>query len=179
MNIIKDLTFWVIVIIWIALIFIFYFYAKTPLLETITACITGFGVLIPLYCFAKNAKDDRDFKIIENTYALLSRWDDSHFAEARKFTRKIAKDNDKMSNNDKLAEIDKNENLKHSIILVLNYIQSIYMSIETKRVKEDIVKKYLDQAIVSIIDRFQCFIDRDFSETDKKILDNLRKKMKG
>ena len=176
MNIFKDITFWLICIIWI-LVSIFLFLCKMSLLEIITTCIAGFGVLIPLYCFVKNAKDDRDFKIIENTYALLSKWDDPHFAEARKFTRKIAKNNKDMSDKDKLDAINKNESLEHSIILVLNYIQNIKMSLDEQRIKKDIIKKHLGEVIVSIINRFDCYIKENLSDTNKKDLNELRKEI--
>jgi hypothetical protein len=83
--------------------------------------IGGLGVFLPLFLSVANAMESRAFEKIENTFELLTKWDDSSLFEARKYTRKIKQSKSSISDDDLIKEITSDELLSQSIILVANY----------------------------------------------------------
>lgn len=130
---------------------------STQLIEAIKAtllCLGGSSVIISTYFTAVNAFNQRNADVIKNTFDLLMRWDDPHLFNARKWTRRTKEAQENTSNNQLLSDIDQNEDLKNSVILVLNYFDLVRFSLKTKRVDEKLFKKFIGPTVVNIGNRF-------------------------
>lgn len=171
-------SFWIIVCFWTGYKS---YVGNQSILEIIQSFMipfsAGFGVLIPIFTASINAIEGRKFKIMENTYQLIARYDDPHFAEARKFTRKIKKEDGIISSEYLMRQIENNEELEHSVILILNYIENSYMSIESGRIDKEVFKRYLGEVIYGFINRFDNYIKKYSSKKDQEILKQMKKIM--
>ena len=128
-----------------------------PIIEAVKAtllCLGGSGVILSTYFTAVNAFNQRRSDVIKNTFDLLVRWDDPHLFNARKWTRRAGEKGDDTSINKLLSDIEDSEELKNSVILVLNYCEHIRISIKTNRIDKEIFKKSLGDAIISVSNRF-------------------------
>jgi phosphoglycerol transferase MdoB-like AlkP superfamily enzyme len=142
-------------------------------IKTLFLCLGGIGVLLPITMNALGAIEQRSFDKIENTFDLLSKWDDQHLLKARNFTRKIKKNRAKISDEDLLKEIDGNEELEQSVILVTNYFEHVRFSIAKGRINVADFKLSLGPTIVDIIDRFKPYFAR-MPEDVRQDLDKLK-----
>ena len=125
-------------------------------------CLGGSGVILSTYFSAasiyfssKNIILQRKLNIIENTFELLSRWDDPHYLDARKWTRKAKEEKPNTSDNDLINKIKENEELKQSVVLVLNYLEHVRFSLETNRIDRKLFKRALGETLVDIAKRFE------------------------
>lgn len=125
--------------------------------KTVFLCLGGLGVILPLYIHATNAIEARASSIIENTFDLLAKWDDSHLFAARKYTREIKKKQSDISENQLLSDIKENQDLEQSIILIGNYFEHVRFSIKTKRIDVAVFKESLGVTILGITSRFKPF----------------------
>lgn len=123
--------------------------------KTAFLCLGGLGVILPLYINATNAMESRSSLILENTFDLLVKWDDSHLLQARNFTRDIKKNRENLSDNQLIKEILENDDLEQSIILLTNYFEHVRFSIKTKRIATSIFKDSLGDTVLDIIARFR------------------------
>ena len=138
-------------------------------IQTFLLCIGGSGVVLSTYFTAVNAFSQRASDKIENTFKLLKDWDDPHLFEARKLTRRIKDKVEEISDKDLIHEINNDEELKNSVILVLNYFEHVRFSFKTKRIDEDLFKKTLGMTILNIIDRFAPFTKKQSIEVDEDL----------
>lgn len=138
-------------------------------IQTFLLCVGGSGVVLSTYFTAVNAFSQRASDKIENTFALLKDWDDPHLFEARKLTRRIKDKSEEISDKDLVNEIDSDEKLKNSVILVLNYFEHVRFSLKTKRIDEDLFKKTLGITILNIIDRFEPFTKKQITEVGEDL----------
>lgn len=125
-------------------------------------CLGGSGVIlstyfsaVSIYFSSKNIILQRKLNIIENTFELLSRWDDPHYLDARKWTRKAKEEKPDTSDNDLINKIKENEELKQSVVLVLNYLEHVRFSLETNRIDRKLFKRALGETLVDIAKRFE------------------------
>lgn len=149
--------------------------SSTPFFEAVKAfllCLGGAGVIISTYFTAVNAFDQRRSDIIKNTFDLLTSWDDPHLFQARKLTRRTKASREDTSNNQLISEIEEDEDLKNSVILVLNYFEHIRFSINTNRIDRELFKYALGGVVVDIIDRFMPFAEKQAPQVaaDLKLL---------
>lgn len=145
---------------------------STPMIECIKAvllCIGGAGVIISTYFTAVNAFSQRQANVIKNTFDLLTRWDDPHLFNARKWTRRVKETADSTSKNQLLADIAANEDLKNSVILVLNYFEHVRFSLHTKRIDKKLFKASLGETIANIAERFTPYAETLSAETAKDL----------
>lgn len=119
----------------------------------------GLGVILPLYINATNVLETQASKKIENTFELLAKWDDSHLLVARKYTRKIKATRSGISDDDLKREINEDEDLKESVMLVANYFEYVRFSILTERIDVEQFKRSLGTVIVDILKRFKPYYD--------------------
>lgn len=116
-------------------------------------------------------KDDENSKRIQNIFELISKWDDPHFLIARDKTREIKEKLKYKKGYDEqeiISEIKYNQDLKRSVILVLNYFQTIEFMIKNNMVATYEIKFHLGGVIVEILERFK-FIFKQNSLTIKKL----------
>jgi len=141
---------------------------STPFFEAVKAsllCLGGVGVILSTYFTAVNAFVQRKSDVIENTFDLLTRWDDPHLFGARKLTRRTKEAQGDTSTNQLLKEIEENEGLKNSVVLVLNYFEHVRFSLKNKRIDKELFKKSLGPTVVDIATRFEPYAEKLGQET--------------
>ena len=152
---------------------------SSPFFEAVKAsmlCLGGIGVVLSTYFTAVNAFVQRKSDCIKNTFDLLTRWDDSHLFQARKLTRRMKEKKEDTSNNQLVEEIEKSEDLKNSVILVLNYFEHVRFSIITNRIDKELFKQSLGITVIDIIDRFLPFARKQGSQVAAD-LEDLKKRL--
>jgi len=124
----------------------------------------GYGVILTIVNHTESIIENNNEMIkklkyskIENTYNLLRDWDDEHLFKARKLTRDIRDKKSNMSEKKLIKTIEKDDELRQSVILVLNFIDQIRFSINSDRVDKQLIKEHLGDIIVDIIIRFESF----------------------
>ena len=148
-------------------------------------CLGGSGVVLSTYFSAatiyfssKNISLQRKLNIIENTFGLLSHWDDPHYLEARKWTRKEKEEKPNTSDNDLINKIKNDEKLKQSVVLVLNYLEHVRFSLETNRIDRKLFKRALGETLVDIAKRFEPYakiVSQQSVEDLKELIGYLEK----
>lgn len=129
-------------------------------LKTFLLGLSGAGVISTIFLSVLNSIEDRYLKIIENTFSLISQWDDSHLAAARKFTRKLKETKPKMSDEEFLSSIDRDEELKHSIVLVCNFFDQIRISHEMGRIDIKILNDSLGAVMEDYYHRMMPYVKK-------------------
>jgi hypothetical protein len=125
----------------------------------------GLGVILPSYLniwqSLENSllvQDDLKRKTIENSFQLLSKWDDKSLIDARNLTSDLKKEEQNISANELVIRINQSQELRMSVILLLNYFDLVRTSIKYKRVDKEIIKESLGKTITSICKRLEPFI---------------------
>ena len=139
-------------------------------------CLGGSGVVLSTYFTGMNMFLQRQTAIIENTFALLSRWDDPHYLEARKWTRKAKEEKADTSDNELIDKIKADEELKQSVVLVMNYLEHVRFSLGTKRIDKDLFKRALGDTLIDIAKRFETYgktVNEQISEDLKELIKKL------
>ncbi len=134
---------------------------SVPLLEALKAAllsIGGLGVVSTITLSVFNSIEDRYMKIIENTYSHITKWDDPHLATARKFTRKLKDTKPNTSDSDLIKQIDEDEDLKHSIVLVCNYFEQVRISYLMNRIDMKLFNKSLGPVMEDYNDRLKPYV---------------------
>lgn len=119
----------------------------------------GLGVVLPTYISAMNAIDSRSTQKLENTFRLIEKWDDPLMFAARKFTRELKKSKAKLSDEELIKKIDGDEDLRHSIILVVNYFDQIRVSEKTNRIDCALFNKSLGYVMRDYHHRFRPWVE--------------------
>lgn len=127
-------------------------------LKTFLLGLGGAGVISTIYLSVLNSIEDRQMRVLENTYNLISQWDDPHLAAARKFTRELKVKKPNMSDVEFLAAIDDDVDLKHSIVLVCNYFDQIRISHEMQRIDIKLLNKSLGHVMSDYYHRMMPYI---------------------
>lgn len=127
--------------------------------KTLFAALGGAGVLLAITLNVFNSIEQRTYDKIQNTFDLLTKWDDQHLLKARGLTRAIGKMKSSMSDNELLEKINNSDDLEQSVILVLNYCEHVRFSIVQDRVVVEQFKESLGPTITGIIDRFKPYFD--------------------
>jgi len=128
--------------------------------------IGGYGVVMATYFNIYNSlentqyiKDQINFTKTENSFRFMERWDSPSLKQARDFTREVKKERSKISDDELRNRILNDKELERSVITAFNYWEEIYMSIQHKRVNEDVLKKAFDSTYCDMYDRFKVWID--------------------
>jgi hypothetical protein len=138
--------------------------------KTVFLCLGGLGVILPLYINATNAIEGRTGEKIENTFSLIEKWDDPHLFSARKLTREIRDARSSLSDDDLIAKIKNDDELRQSVILVSNYFEQVRFSIINERIDVKQFKSTLGSVIKDIIKRFEPY----FKTLGQENLDDLK-----
>lgn len=118
----------------------------------------GLGVVLPTYINAMNAIEGRNVEKLENTFRLIEKWDDPLMFAARKFTRELKAQKGKLSDEALVEKIEGDPELKHSIILVINYFDQIRFSEKTKRIDCALFNKSLGPVMKDYHQRFRPWV---------------------
>ncbi|KQQ75423.1 hypothetical protein ASF73_06320 [Xanthomonas sp. Leaf131] len=107
-----------------------------------------------------NSIEEGKLKKIENTFSLLSSWDDPHLLKARNYTRVAKKNKPNISDVELVNQIEGEEELEQSVILVTNYLEHVRYSFKTGRIDTAAFKESLGATLVSLIDRFWPYYEK-------------------
>ena len=151
--------------------------------------IGGFGIVSATILNVWNALDTSrnnlkqfEFQRIENSIKYLERWDSNLLVDARNYTRLV---NRKRSNlKDELERSQANTALLNElkndewdyekyVILIFNFWEEIYLSIETNRVDEGILKRAFREVYLNQYDDFEIWI-KDTGKKYKEMSKNLK-----
>lgn len=125
----------------------------------------GYGVIFTIASSTEALLEKMKNDKIENTYQLLKDWDDEHLFKARKLTREIKDQKNELSDNALVEKIEKDAELRQSVILVFNYIEYIRFSIKQDRICTDLFKESMKDTIIDIIKRFEAYSKRLSQQT--------------
>jgi len=127
---------------------------------------------------SKNIKDKIDFDKKENSFKFIKGWEDPSLKEARDLTRKILDEGHKISEEDLKMRIENDKDLRRSVISEFDFWEGMYLSIECKRVDENLLKKAFKDAYCRKYHRFGAWlksVEKDYETTvgHLKKLDDL------
>ncbi|OBA12145.1 hypothetical protein A9988_09930 [Acinetobacter calcoaceticus] len=130
-------------------------------------CLGGLGVVSTITLSVFNSIEDRYMKIIENTYSHITKWDDPHLATARKFTRKLKDTKPNTSDSDLIKQINEDEDLKHSIVLVCNYFEHVRISYLMNRIDIKLFNKSIGPVMEDYNDRLKPYVQSQGADSMK------------
>lgn len=121
----------------------------------------GLGVVLPTYLNIWQSLENNKvleerlrFDKIENSYALIARWDTDNLLKARKFTRELKAKQKHLSPRDLIDMIENDPELKQSLIMVFNFWDGLRISMDQGRVDEDLVEDAFWENYLAMYDRF-------------------------
>ena len=97
---------------------------------------------------------------VENTFAVLEKWDHPSLLQARGFTRKLKLQHSTLSPDRLNEKIDAEEDLAQSIVLVFNYFENVRVSVETDRVDANLLSDMLGGVYQDIYERFRPWVNK-------------------
>ncbi|WP_304675659.1 DUF4760 domain-containing protein [Neisseria bergeri] len=100
-------------------------------------------------------------------------------SQARKWIRKAKEKKSDTSDNNLINEIKSNEDFKQSVVLVLNYLEHVRFSLETKRIDENLFIRALGETIIDIAKRFEPYAKTLSAQTEqdlKELINELESK---
>lgn len=131
-------------------------------LKIVFIMLGGLGVLVPTYLNIWQSPENTNLledkarrDKIENTFRLIEKWDDKTLLEARKYSRAMKDQQDKLSPDQIKSKIAESAELRQSVILLFNYFEQVRISIEHDRIDPKIIKETLGMAFRDIYDRFK------------------------
>lgn len=181
---------WIILIIltvlWVTMTIIYsIFFLSIPANESkpyeiakfIALSISAFGVLFSTLLSSFNSLESSqnnveriEFDRSENSFAYIEKWDSSSLKDARDMTRKIKKEQNKLSPEELCKriegpfetqeEIKDQENLKRSVITMFNFFEGIYLAIEKNRVDASVLSRAFGSTYCNIFERFKPWIEK-------------------
>ena len=143
--------------------------------------ISAFGVLFSVLLTSFNSleaslnvQDRIAFDRIENSFEYMRRWDSSALRDARDETRRIRKQQDRLSPDDIISRINSNDDLERSVITMFNFFEEIELSIQKDRVDKPSLQKAFGSLYVPIHDRFKTWIKTGSDSSQRQNLESLR-----
>lgn len=145
-------------------------------IKAIVSSISAFTVSTTLlinayYIFARS--EERKFEL---TFQIISKWDDEHFMQARDYTRQQQDIGEDKGQKEILESINKDSELKRSIILMLNYFEVIESVLRKNMADKDIIMRHFAHMINDILKRYDCFVNcnKEKNPLGNKLLQNLK-----
>lgn len=147
-------------------------------IKNVVSLISAFAVSSTLLLNAVSIFQQGQIKKLDETFALISKWDDEHFLKARDLTRDQQGVHQKLSEQEILDKINEDNELKRSIIMMTNYFELIETSIQKDRIYENIIMVHFAHLLKDIIDRYKCFLEqeKDVNPIGYKNLISLKKR---
>lgn len=108
-----------------------------------------------------------DFKKIENSFYFVAKWETPLLKGARRYTRTIRDEREKISDEALVNKIKSDQDLRESLICTFNFWEELYVSIEYKRVVEPILKEAFSEIFCDMYTRF-----RPWRDSEMKIHNN-------
>ncbi len=143
-----------------------YIYSKD--IQQLFFSINFFAVIIATTINLLSALEQVRSRKTDNTFKYMEMWDDSLLTEARKYTRDILQQSNTKAPDQIYEDIDKNIELKKSIVSVFNFWQLIYLSIEAGRVEKRTLERAFSGAYKKFYETFQCWRQNHIKYSDPK-----------
>ena len=171
----KNFTFWIITFLFVVLgITSYYFLSNldkddidntTKIFRSLVVYITGYGVFFTIYATAsqfslsKNDKEkDRLFKMKEEAFKLILRWDDPAILNARNYSREIKDTHQTISPEKLISDIKDNTSRAASVSVLFNYAEHIKVAAENGIADKEILGNVC-YALKDILERFKPYSD--------------------
>lgn len=131
--------------------------ANATTAEVVSSVFTvlgGLSVVLTLYFNIWQSIETNERQVIEHTFRLIVSWDDPALLAARKFTRELGDRQGQLAPDQLVAEVNKNQDLRQSVIQVFNFIEQVGISIRTGRVDAAMVRRSMGAILTAIYQRF-------------------------
>ncbi len=154
--------------------------SSIELFKLVLSSIGGFGIVSATILNVWNALDtsknnlkQMEFQKIENSIKYLERWDSDILLKARDYTRNVSKRRANITDIQLLNEI-KNDKFDYEkyVILIFNFWEEIYLSIENNRVDEEILKRGFREIYLTQYSDFEVWL-KDTGKKYKEMSKNL------
>ncbi|EOH5729743.1 hypothetical protein ACL93P_001744, partial [Campylobacter jejuni] len=129
--------------------------------KIIASAISAYAVSISLVLNAYSIFEKTRADKFNLTMQLLSKWDEKHFIEARDYTREQQNIKEKKGDEEILKEIKEKPELKRSIIMMMNYFETLQTFIENNRIDEGIIMEHFAHMLKDILERYDCYLNSD------------------
>jgi Domain of unknown function (DUF4760) len=153
--------------------------AKATTAEVVSSVFTvlgGLSVILTLYFNIWQSIETNERQIIENTFHLLRSWDDPALLTARKFTRELGDRQNQLSPEQLIAEVNKNPDLRQSVVQVFNFIEHVGFSIRTGRVDAPMVRHAISGILTAFWQRLLPWVehrDKQLANFKKDLEDHI------
>jgi len=128
-------------------------------MKVVFLSLGGLGVILPTYLSVFHSIENKNESKIENSFQLIERWDNEHLHKARNFTRKLKDDRASLSNDELVTRITNDEELRQSVILVMNYFDNIRVSLKAGRVDKELLVNAMGPVFDDLYYRLLPFIE--------------------
>lgn len=164
----MDKKMWLLlaVIIIVGLITAIGFYKQTDDLKVLFLALNSLALLTAVYISIVNTVKASEFKSkdltfmkIENSFDFYDKWDSELLKNARDVAREINKTRGNLSDAQIVSKINSDTELERSIITIFNFWQSMYMSIKSERVDEDILKRGFLEIYPEVWEVYRPYLD--------------------
>ena len=152
------------------------------LIDLAFSSIGGFGIVSATILNVWNALDTSrnnlkqiEFQKVENSIKYLERWDTELLFNAREFARSIESRRAKMADADLKTEINSNDKYQGYVILIFNFWEEIYLSIESGLTDEAILKRAFARLYLTQYHNFKVWIEESKDEGYQEMANNLEK----
>ncbi|EMG7889736.1 hypothetical protein V5L74_003516 [Enterobacter hormaechei] len=134
------------------------------MLQMVSFCLGGYGVFIAAYSNIhqteinnQKAEDMHQYEINMESFCLVRAWDSDCLLKARDFSRKLREQSHNLSAADLIAEIKADPERESSVVMLLNFCDSIRLGLEQKLLNEQIIVT-LKPAMLDILERFKPYV---------------------
>ncbi|MEM8641459.1 MAG: hypothetical protein AAGG51_21980 [Cyanobacteria bacterium P01_G01_bin.54] len=130
-------------------------YAYNQDIQSLFLSINCFAVIIATTINLISTVRGQATKRLENTFNFIKRWDDSLMTQARMYTRELLEQSTAKADDEIMADLNNDKELKRSVVSVFNFFQAMYMSIDSGVVNEDILKRGFSSSYCRYFDAFR------------------------
>lgn len=144
--------------------------------SSVFTVLGGLSVILTLYFNIWQSIESNERQTIENTFQLLRSWDDPALLAARKFTRELADRQSQLSPEQLIAEVNRNQDLRQSVVQVFNFIEHVGFSVRTGRVDAAMVRHAISGILTAFYQRLLPWVeyrDKQLKDFKKDLEDHI------
>lgn len=156
----------IIVLLWllglVLIIWLIYIYSDSEsIVENIVSAVSAYAVSTTLMLNAYSVFQKIEADKFNLTMQIISKWDDEHFMKARDYTRQQQNIKEKIGNEAILKEIEEKPKLKKSIIMMMDFFETLETFLENNGLDKHIIMEHFAYMIKDILDRYDCYLKSD------------------
>ena len=165
---IMDRNSWLVIFsitfLWIISAIGLYAYSKD--VQTLFLSINCFAVVIATTINLISTLQNQHTRKVDKTYKFAKMWDATLMTEARTYTRQILDQSKKKTDEDILADLRNDTELRKSVVSVFNFFQTMYMSIQSRSVNEDVLKRGFSSPYIRFFNTFRVWREEHIKKVD-------------